>query len=519
VKGKITSLIAILLLILLASPVLAVASGVPEVSVCSAYWDDGTLYTFAKFSHEDPVSLEASLLVNNAKIQEVHPQTIQDANATVHYILLIDASPSMTQFRSRITSLTWEIMEAQQNVRVSVMQFGSSCSLVAADMSEWREIAAALNSISYNKDASNITGCTAQAMELLGKDGYIDGAEMTNLVVITDGEPWYSNDSQEEQQMEQQANVYVQRMIAAYPEIVIHTFSFGQWNVQAQEALRDVRGLHEVGDEATAFGKKLAEYADSIYCVPFNLSGYDDNAVLPDEILLSVGRSLVSYGKVRNTNIPPVVEMPSLQNDPTEEEPGNTTEASSVSPEEPTTEGTTGPVDEPIDPTETDTPETTTDPAATDGTGSSEAEASTGPTNGVSNDSLTKRFSVWYIVVPVSCLVLLFLSVLFWKKRIPKGAIRMRIVQIAGRKIVLQNVYYLDRELLIGSGKQCDIVIPGSNRRGVNARIFKQNQIIYIEDMGMSEDVLLNGMQIFSSNRLRSDDEITIGAITLKVLF
>ena len=53
-KRKTISLIVIFLLMLqLASPVLAVTPDPTEVKICSAYWDNDTLYTFAKFSHED----------------------------------------------------------------------------------------------------------------------------------------------------------------------------------------------------------------------------------------------------------------------------------------------------------------------------------------------------------------------------------------------------------------------------------------------------------------------------------
>lgn len=520
-KGKITSIIAIfLLVVLLASPVLATTANGLDVNICSAYWDKGTLFTFARIAHEDPVSLDFSLLVDEAKVEQVRPQTIQDANAVIHYVLLIDASNSMPKYRSSISHLAQEILRAKQNIRISVMEFGDSCTPVASNMNDWIEVSTALNSIWYNKDGSNITGSVAQAIEQLGSAGDNDGVVMTNLVVITDGEPWYSNDSEEEQQLEHQSNVYLQRMMAAYPEIVVHSFSFGQWNEQAQEALNDERGIHDTGDNAEAFGEELAEYADSMYCIPFSLPGYDKEAILSANIVLSVGRSFVSCGSVRNVNITPVVEMPPLETDPTDEDPANTTEASTVS----TTEATSGNNEESTVPSETIAPGTETDPSVPNSTGSSEEETEvttdpTASTTSFPDGPYKKDFSVWYIVVPIVSLALLLLVVVIWNSMIPRDTIRMRIVQVSGRKIVLRNVYYLDHELLIGTGRRCHIIIPGATRNTVNVRLFKQNQIIYIEDMGMSEDVLLNGMQIFSSNRLRSDDEITIGAITLKVLF
>ena len=43
--------------------------------------------------------------------------------------------------------------------------------------------------------------------------------------------------------------------------------------------------------------------------------------------------------------------------------------------------------------------------------------------------------------------------------------------------------------------------------------------MIYIEDMSSPQGTVLNGMRIFSPNRLRSEDEITIGNMVLRALF
>ena len=94
----------------------------------------------------------------------------------------------------------------------------------------------------------------------------------------------------------------------------------------------------------------------------------------------------------------------------------------------------------------------------------------------------------------------------------------MKIEKVSGGKIRVKDMYYLSDMILIGSGKKCDVIVPGT--KGVEcARIIKRDQMIYIEDMGAEEGVLLNGMRIFSPNRLRSGDEITVETTTLKVLF
>ena len=95
----------------------------------------------------------------------------------------------------------------------------------------------------------------------------------------------------------------------------------------------------------------------------------------------------------------------------------------------------------------------------------------------------------------------------------------MRFAVVIGDQVRMKNDYYLVQEILIGSDKNCDIMIPRNANQIASARIFMQNSMIYIEDRGSSEGILVNGMRIFSANRLRSGDEITVGSVVLRVLF
>ena len=115
--------------------------------------------------------------------------------------------------------------------------------------------------------------------------------------------------------------------------------------------------------------------------------------------------------------------------------------------------------------------------------------------------------------------VVVIAGILAKKKKAEEFSIRMRMEILCGEAVSKKEIYYLTNELLIGTGKQCDIVIRDPNAASVNTRIFKQGQMIYIEDMGSPQGTVLNGMRIFSSNRLRSEDEITIGSTVLRVLF
>jgi len=114
-------------------------------------------------------------------------------------------------------------------------------------------------------------------------------------------------------------------------------------------------------------------------------------------------------------------------------------------------------------------------------------------------------------------LLVVAVVVLARRSRIRSASVRMRFEVVAG-SAKMKKEYYLAQEILIGSGRNCDIVLC-ADESCANARIFKQGQLIYVEDMGSAGGTLLNGMRIFSSNRLRSGDEITVGTTTLRVLF
>lgn len=515
-KQKIISLIMVFgVLLQFLMPVSAAET--QSEKICSAYWDQGTLYTFMQFDEEEAESLKCRLVVNGAQAGEAYPKTVKDADATIHFMFLIDTSNSMRNNQLRVRTLVQELMKTEQEITVSLAQFGSRIEILGSRMSEWDEVKKAFGSLSFSDEGSDISGSAAAMLEKLGSEGYSEEGEMTNLVVITDGEPWYSEIAKKEREMRKEANETLTRMRAAYPEIVLHTYSFKKWDADTEEALADERGLHQVKTYVKDMGAELGEYAASVYALEFHLKGYDDYPMIPDEMTLNVlGKSLhtYSYGTVRNVGTAPIVSDPPEQTKPTEEPTAPATEP----PTEPTGVAETDPTEgtEPLVPGATGDPEDNappSEPDSTEPTGSAETTVPGG------DGPIGKKFPIGYVALGV---LLLFGGILFWlfrKNHVPRDAIRMKIELVAGENVRLKNVYYLDREILIGSGRSCDIRIPDRGQEGASARLFKQNQIVYVEELGASGCVLLNGMRIFSSNRLRSGDEITVGPVILRILF
>lgn len=482
-------------------------------TIRSSYWTDNVLYSFVNFSQEKPEELEVSLFVNNyQQEQKANPKPFNDTGAAVHYLLLVDTSSSMSKYAYHLSAFAQSLLKNGSNLDVSIATMGTDFRVAATDLTTWNEVQSVLRRLNYQNDGSDICGGTAKALEYLGEKTCRAG-DVSSLVVITDGEPWYTNSQAVELEREEQAAKAAVSMMEAYPEIIVNTLCFQNWEENAFAALSSGKGLHLSANTATDAGKigtAFSDYMDSLYTVTFPLKGYEGTEMIEGSVQLAVENSWFSLGRIRNVDMHPALEsgdaiaLPPV--DESEEAPTQGTEST-----EPTE---TAEATEPA--TETTIPaDTVQESTAMDTTPPAEAQADGAEGNPV---SLLMVGMVIAIAATVAA-VLVIAGILAKKKKAEEFSIRMRMEILCGEAVSKKEIYYLTNELLIGTGKQCDIVIRDPNAASVNTRIFKQGQMIYIEDMGSPQGTVLNGMRIFSSNRLRSEDEITIGSTVLRVLF
>ena len=71
----------------------------------------------------------------------------------------------------------------------------------------------------------------------------------------------------------------------------------------------------------------------------------------------------------------------------------------------------------------------------------------------------------------------------------------------------------LQDQILIGRDKACDVVFNSPDVSKRNTKIFLRNGAVYIEDLNSTNGTKLEGMRIYAENRLRSEDEISIGNV------
>lgn len=489
---KMSSVLAALALLVLL-PISAMAAQEQPVAVRSSYMTGDTLYAFAQFNQEAPEELEVSLFINNSKqLESAHPEKLADTGAAVHHLLLVDSSSSMLDYSGQLSNFAKSLVENSSRAEITLATVDSQFRIVAGNLTSWPQVQSALQGLRYRNDGSDICGGVAAALEYLGEQVYAQG-DLAQLVVISDGKPWYADDAQVQSEKMQAANALAAQAMETWPEVIVSTLCLQQWEQSTEAVLSQGRGPHLQSAgfvQAKQAGEELAAFTASLYRLSFPIRGYQDAPVLADVVQLSVENNWYSLGAVRNVQVTPAV-LPELPTQAAEE----------TTPQDGTQE-TTGPE------TETTAPETEptvleTVPAAVPETAEPEEPN-------------------WMFLVAAAAAVLVVLVVvivLLQKKKVQKAAIRLRVEFLSGAAGNSKKIYYLSKELLIGSGKQCDIVVRDSGVAPANTRIFMQNQMIYIEDLDSPTGTLLNGMRIFSSNRLRSEDEITVGNTTLRVLF
>ena len=480
-------------------------------TIRSSYWTDNMLYSFVDFSQEKPEELEVSLFVNNyQQEQKANPKPFNDTGAAVHYLMLVDTSSSMSQYAYHLSAFAQSLLKYGKNLDVSIATMGADFHVAATDLTTWNEVQSVLRRLNYQNDRSDICGGTVKALEYLGEKSYRAG-DITSLVVITDGEPWYSNTASVESEREEQAAKAAAAAMDACPEIIVNTLCFRNWEENAFDVLSTGKGLHLRANTASDAGKigiAFSDYLDNLYAVTFPLNGYGGIAEITDAVQLFVESSWFSLGRIRNLDMQPVLESGDAITLPPvdESEEAQNTESTAPAETSETTETTA----------ETTIPaETTQESAAMDAIPPDEEQ-----TDGAEGNPVSRLMLGMVIMIAAAvAAVLLIAGILMKKKKAKEFSIRMRVEILSGKAVRKKDIYLLTNELLIGTGKQCDIVIRDVNAASVNTRIFKQGQMIYIEDMSSPQGTVLNGMRIFSSNRLRSEDEITIGSTVLRVLF
>ncbi|RPI18891.1 MAG: FHA domain-containing protein [Ignavibacteriae bacterium] len=89
----------------------------------------------------------------------------------------------------------------------------------------------------------------------------------------------------------------------------------------------------------------------------------------------------------------------------------------------------------------------------------------------------------------------------------------------SGTKIVQQSSFQgqgiLSREILIGRSSNCDVVIDDIGVSSKHAKLFVENNIVYIEDLRSLNGTFVNGKKIINKSPVKTNDRIYLGSCEL----
>lgn len=104
-------------------------------------------------------------------------------------------------------------------------------------------------------------------------------------------------------------------------------------------------------------------------------------------------------------------------------------------------------------------------------------------------------------------------------KPVVKG-LKVNIVNITNRRSPVTTELNLVDHAVIGSGKDCDLVIAGDYMMSEkHCQLSYIDQKLFLNDLGSARGTAVNGVPISGSYRLEPDDLIVIGATELRVVF
>lgn len=552
--------LSVLLTLFSALPVLAEGETDPTLSVESACWTNGKFIAYVRPEDGFDVTLpETGLMINNNMADAKGKlQTMKESGEPVRYMLLLDLSTSMPRYQKKIRAMAEALTETEtQKFAVTVGGFGERFEILEEDLTDAEAVQKALSDVTCDHRATDIGGGVAEALKYLsGK--YRKGTGPVNLIVLTDGIPYLAGNYDSEEEGIAETATAAAETIAKTPEVIVHTVGFADWNPTVLEAVSSGTGLDvsvSSAKEAKTVGTEIAGFVDSLYQTEvssvwdFDADRMDVQLVLTypesSDMQLIPINSVANIDRIPETDLSETPEVTILRPETgageagdeaadeageSEDDPGDaadeageseddTDEAggkdgeSETDPGEPTGDGdetgdTSGKTEGEPDEAGTDAPDGSpqegTDPEA-----DTEGAKSTGGINRM----------VIGAIIAAALLVVVLVVVLIIRSRKRAGASRknagiaMKLEVISGHCKNPDKTYLLRDQITIGSSSSCDLIFMDKDIAPENARIFIQDQFIYIENTDpKANNTCLGGMRIYAPNRLRSGDEISIGS-------
>lgn len=563
---KIISILLCAVLLLFATVIPAAADD-GYGSIAALYFKDHTLTAFLETDDPDTLANTVAYLQLDDSIvpTSVPVKPITEYDSPVSYLLVIDVSDSMEEYKDKILDLVRGMLESEKmSYDVTVAAMGERFRILKTDLTDLNQVLSVINGIRFEDTLSEICEGAIRAIEHLSDITPREG-ELQNIVLITDGDTYLSNYGRDDENMIREDAEGARKVISDSPEYLIHTVCTDRWNQQTFNAVSITPGVDlqipYFGD-GRAYGRTISSYVDKLFRadIPYNLQSYEsrfDAQLIIGSTLTGISQTLPATG-IRNYDVKQYRYFPHYENGElvgVDYIPEAPTES-----EEPT--DPISPVPAPVTPT---SPDGSVLPSEISPSASESPSTVSATADEAGSEEEFKILGLaWWIVALILggiLLVVILILILAVKSsrrkknaalRAPAKARAPMSVHVpssvdpsfvptpdvypattpsSGNCIVMKpELLYgsahcssaelqLYDQLIIGTASDCDIVVEDTVASPHNTRVFIEGGVIYIEDLNENSCTYLGGMKIFSKNRLRSGEEIIVGDTSFKLRF
>ncbi|MCH5268473.1 MAG: FHA domain-containing protein [Lachnospiraceae bacterium] len=458
-----------------------------SLSAESAYCMDEQMYSFVHLEKKvKPESVEVRVKEGIYTDDSSTPVPLKKSNVVVRYLLMVDLSMSMVDYKGEIEKFVTALTAGEKQEAVyTVASFGEQYKVEEDNLTDSKTVIKTINNLKYDQRLTDPYTAITSALTDLKVNRLRLGGDVVNLILISDGTPdLEQGESGKEKKKEKELDRKAAKKIKNSGDVIVHTLLFQDDNTHANTSFSAGTGL-SLSTGGKAAGKKIASFVDSLYVVSFPLTH------MPEEDKVSVWLRCMVDAEEGNLEDLKLQSVPVLRGFHSDKKEGEKSKPDAESTEAPSQE---------------------------------QSSMSSGGT--VTSDSSDSKSSVpWiYIIIGIAAAILIIVCicvVIFCskkgsrkrKKGKPENAVFMKVEIISGKCKTADRDFYLEDELWVGSGSDCDLVFAEADVSKHNTRIYRQQQMIYIEDMDSAQGTVLEGMRLHAPNPLRSGDEISIGSV------
>lgn len=514
-KKRVTAFALLLfLLINITTPVMAKLS-TDDLAVVSGYAMDQDLYMFAQLDEKyTGTDLDTKVTIDGITIaNKTSPVAIGESDATIKYLLMIDQSGSMNKYIDKVNAFVDALADQERaNALFTIAGFGDDFKVISEGISDKEVVKSTIAGLNYNEPWTDPYNAIVKALN------YVDttsrtGGEVLNIIVVSDGKVDFGiTDADKARKAENERAAAAKKKIEEAPEVLIHTFGVVEWDDLCLDTYAAGRGDNAVIDnenDATVYGKKIANYIDSLYYLDFSLKKDVGTERFALEVQMT-GTDSDGTPAIMNTTLGNIPNLTNYVVKESEEDIfkiiGSAKDSDGEDSKEPISDSS-DPNSKEKEDNEADIVQDTLDvkdDSADEGTKHS--------MNAMMIILVAVIMVCMILVVIVVCLIVRKNKQEGEKKSSSGGKIQIRLDPISGEIKKPKGKFNLSGFMIIGSSSKADIVIKADGVSRMHAKLYESNGVVYIQDISESSGVFMDGMRLQAPNRLLDGDEVTIGS-------